>query len=118
MSTGNTGFSRGIIFVLSLFTSTIYAEAAVIGNTPVSVRTPALDVRYARGDSMQLRVSGNRDGRFVLRWQVPPELSCLLFRVERAVTEGYRFTEERRWVEIGVIPGLCSLFDTVPYFYE
>lgn len=95
----------------------LFSAPAIAGTAGYSTATQLRDVSFP-GDSMKLRVVGNHDGRFVLRWQVPPELSCLLFRVERSVTVGYGFGGESRWIEIGVVPGLCSLFDTIPYFYE
>lgn len=102
---------------LMALTLMLFSTPAIASAAESSVAIQLRDVSFP-GDSMQLRVVGNRDGRFVLRWQVPPELSCLLFRVERSVTEGYGLGGESRWIEIGMVPGLCSLFDTIPYFYE
>lgn len=101
------------VFFLTAFTAHAGSRE---GNTSNEIRGRQSET--TTDGSLILRVVGNSDGRFVLRWQVPPELSCLLFRVERSVTEGYGVGGEARWIEIGIVPGLCSLFDTVPYFYE
>jgi hypothetical protein len=118
MSPRKSYFPHGLILLLIVLLASMSLRAKAIDDLPVSFATMHSGVASFPGDSMQLHVVGNRDGRFVLRWQVPPELSCLLFRVERAVTQGYSLVEEQKWVEIGVLPGLCSLFDTIPYFYE
>ena len=106
-----------IVLRLPVLAMLLFSTPVIAGTAESANATRLRDVSFP-GDSMQLRVVGNRDGRFVLRWQVPPELSCLLFRVERSVTEGYDRSAEARWIEVGLVPGLCSLFDTIPYFYE
>ncbi len=67
-------------------------------------------------DSIALAVLGDVND-FVLHWSVPPELSCLTFTVERAWSPDYAIPSDIRWIELGIVPGLCNVLETVPYSY-
>lgn len=80
-----------------------------------SLAAPHLvQAQIAAGDSIDLQVLGT-GGNFSLHWVVPPSLSCLTFRVERAWDAAYGIGSDTRWVEIGQVPGLCNVLESVPY---
>ncbi|MCZ7558074.1 MAG: T9SS type A sorting domain-containing protein [Bacteroidia bacterium] len=69
-----------------------------------------------RRDSLALTVLNDGE-RYVLHWLVPPALSCMSFIIERRLSETYSFTSDTRWIEIGMEPGMCNLFEAVPYSF-
>jgi len=58
-----------------------------------------------------------QDGAYSLQWTAPPLYSCLSFTVERAWVPGYTIRGDTRWVEVGVIPGFCNVFESVAYSF-
>jgi hypothetical protein len=102
-------FLRHIAPAVLLFTivfMTAQARSAVVKQ--------AQSTRSITGDSISLQVLGS-GGNFSLHWVVPPSLSCLTFRVERAWDDAYGIGSETRWIAVGQVPGLCDVLESVPY---
>ncbi|MDT8324777.1 MAG: hypothetical protein RRA94_11750 [Bacteroidota bacterium] len=76
-----------------------------------------LELQQVQSDSLRLTLAGEGN-RFLLRWIAPPQFSCLSYRVERAWSEQYAITADVRWIEVGDVPGICYLDQSVPYSFK